>query len=167
MSAAALARRLPTVSRLHALRERRRRAAEAEATEARALVREREAEQAAADARVAAVDERRAQIEGWFQSRLDPRHIDAALAHRAALAEERLREDELRAQAAAALAKARVDCAEALRRLARAQARLDVVTEQVRACRRAVESLGEAEAEEAYEDRARASRAPGGLGAAA
>ncbi len=167
MSAAALARRLPSVRRLHGLREQRLRTAEAEAAEARAAVRAREAELAAVDARIAAVDARRADIERWFQSRLDPRHIDAALAHRAALADERAREDELRARAATALDEARAVCADALRRLARAQARLDLVAGQVRACRRAVEALGEAAAEEAYEDRARTRRAPGALGAAA
>ena len=167
MSAAAVARRLPSVLRLHGLRQQRLRTAEAEAADARAAVWAREAELAAADARIAAVDARRAEIERWFQSCLDTRHIDAALAHRASMADDRAREDELRARAATALDEARRDCAAALRRLARARARLDLVAGHVHACRRAVEALGEAAAEEAYEDRARTRRAPGFLGAAA
>lgn len=167
MSAAVLARRLPAVRKLHALRERRLGVAETEAAQARAAMLAREADVMAADGRIAAIEDRRAEMEHWFHTRPDPRHIDAALARRSALADDRAREDQLRAQAVKALAEAEAEREEAARRLARARARLDLVAGQLRACRRAVEALGEAAAEEAYEDRARVPSRAAGLGAAA
>ncbi len=167
MSPALLARRLPTAKRIHALRERRVRAAEAELAAAQAEALRCEEGVRAAQARLAEVDNRRRELEDWFTHRLDPRHIDSALARRGALVAQREQAADMLDTAREELTAALGLRAAAAARLAKAQGRLDLAAQQVAACRRGREALAEADAEAEYEDRGRRTSSGGMTGAMA
>ena len=146
-------RRLPVLVRLHALRERRAQAAEIRLAEAQAEVDRARVGVERALLRRSEVDDARAALDVWFETGLDPRHIDAALARRGALVAQRHEAQVLVDRAEADFAATQTARAEAAAALARARARLDLVASQLTEGRRADARRREARAEAEQEER--------------
>lgn len=146
--------RLAETGRLLRLKDQRLDSARLAHALALRAVRQAEEQLTRRDAAIAALDQRRTRLDGWFaEPPSDPRLIEAALACRALVAEQRDAEAQARLADVTALETAEARRAETAREVARAQARRDAAEQVLARLKLALSQHRERRVEQELEER--------------